>query len=550
MCITKCKPRKLIIAYLSTMRKITMWPLIVSIILLIISNEAANAQIIDSNFVDGIVYVKVQDSSTVVLDPYNNSNVALNLLLTQYQVDSMRQPFPGLSAKLDKTYRIHFRNHAQIDQLVTALEALPFVEYAEKEPIYRTETNPYTPNDIAAQQYYLDKIYARDAWSVSKGSPNIVVAIVDNGVRTTHEDLASALWVNPTPNSGLLDRYPNDVNGWDVADGDNNPNPPSSTTDGDDFVHGTLCAGIAGAKTDNSTGIASIGFNIRIMAVKCTKNSADGNTLTNAYDGVYYAIQAGADVISMSWGGSSGSFITGENIINAGATAGIVMIAAAGNANTDSPYYPAAYNNVIAVASTDQNDTKSSFSNYGSWIDISAPGRNIYTTSAGSNSSYGSASGTSLATPLVAGLAALILSNEPNLTPAQVKTRLQQTSDNIDALNPNYTGQLGAGRINAAKALGTQPTIINGVGDLNAASVGLKLYPNPGVSQIIISIGNGKYIENVMLYNAMGKLVYHPNVDGNGSEVEVSLPNDLPAGFYVWKVKTETGAVSRSWIKN
>lgn len=550
MFITNRSPRKLIIAYISVMREITMWPLVLVAMILIISNKEVDAQIIDSNFVDGVVYVKVKDTSAVVLDPYNNGNVALNLLLTQYQVDSMRQPFPGLNATLDKTYRIHFSSHAQIDQLVTALQALPFVEYAEKEPIYRTETNPYTPNDIASQQYFLDKIYARDAWSVSKGSPNIVVAIVDNGVRTTHEDLSGVLWVNPTPNSGLLDRYPNDVNGWDVADGDNDPNPPGNTADGDDFVHGTLCAGIAGAKTDNGVGIASIGFNIRIMAVKCTKNSADGNTLTNAYDGVYYAIQAGADVISMSWGGSSGSFITGENIINSGVAAGIVMIAAAGNDNTNTPYYPAAYTNVIAVASTDQGDTKSSFSNYGSWIDIAAPGRGIYTTSAGSNSSYVSASGTSMATPLVAGLAALILSNEPGLTPAQLKNRLQQTSDDIDALNPNYNGQLGAGRINAAKALGTQPTIINGVGDLISIEAGLKLYPNPGHHQIVLELGNGSDIEAVTLLDVMGKMVYQQHFLVPLGKLEVELPSELPSGFYVWRLQTSTGTLSRSWIKN
>ncbi len=550
MCITKGSQRKLFYAYIGTMMKTTMWPLMAIMMLLVGSAKIADAQTIDSNYVDGVVYVKVLDSSNVVLAPYNNNNVALNLILQQYAVDTMVQPFPGLNSQLDKTFRVHFSNHAQIDQLIIALQALPFVEYAEKEPIYRTESSPFTPDDIAAQQFYLDKIYARDAWGVSQGSPNIVVAIVDNGLLTTHQDLASVLWVNPTPNTGLLDRYPNDINGWDVADGDNNPNPPGGTTDADPFVHGTLCAGLAGAKSNNGVGIASIGFNIRIMAVKCTKNSAAGNTLTNAYDGVYYAIQAGADVISMSWGGSTGSFLTGESIINSGASAGIVMLAAAGNDNTNSMYYPAAYNNVIAVTSTDANDTKSSFSNYGTWVDIAAPGRGMYTTSAGSNTSYGTASGTSLATPLVAGLAALILSNEPSLSPAQVKARLLQTSDDINALNPNYSGQLGAGRINAARALGTTPTIINGVGDLAAIEVGLQIYPNPGNNNVFIELSNGADIIGITLHDATGKVVLTQNIVGFDSKLHVNMPATIPPGFYIWRIKTESGIVSRSWIKN
>lgn len=511
-------------------------------------NQMANAQLIDSNYVDGVVYVKVLDSSSVVLAPYNNGNVALNLILQQYSVDTMVQPFPGLNSGLDKTYRIHFSNHAQIDQFITALQALPFLDYAEKEPIYRTESTPFTPNDIASQQFYLDKIFAKDAWGVSQGSPNIVVAIVDNGILTTHEDLASALWVNPTPNSGILDRYPNDLNGYDVADGDNDPRPPSGIAASDPFIHGTLCAGLAGAKSNNGIGIASIGFNIRIMAVKCTKSSDAGNTLTSAYDGVYYAIQAGADVISMSWGGSSGSFITGENIINSAHDAGIVLVAAAGNDNMSTLYYPAAYNNVIAVASTDANDAKSSFSNYGTWIDISAPGRGMYSTSGSGNNVYGTASGTSLATPLVAGLAALILSNEANLSPAQVKTRLQQTSDNITALNPTYTGQLGAGRINAARALGAEPTIL-GIGNVSANEIDLKLYPNPGQNSIVIEVAEDVDVTAISLIDIAGKLVYTHTVNPLMDNQQISLVDGIPSGFYIWRIETTNGMVSRSWIK-
>lgn len=507
------------------------------------------AQLIDSNFVDGRIYVKVHDTSSLVLSPYNNADAALNLIIQQYAVDTITQPFPGLDNTLDKTYCIHFSSHAQADQLVAALQLLPFIEYAEKAPIFRISSTPFTPNDLHAQQGYLDQIFARDAWGVSQGNPNIVVAIVDNGMLTTHEDLAPVLWVNPTPNSGLLDRYPNDVNGWDVADNNNNPNPPPGTTDASPFSHGTLCAGLAGAKTNNGVGMASIGFNIRIMPVKCTPNSSDGNTLTNAYDGVYYAIQAGADVISMSWGGSGGPFLTGESIINSATNAGIVLVGAAGNGNVTTPEFPAAYPNVIAVAAVDGNDVKAGYSNYGSWVDISAPGNGLYTTRAGSTSSYGTASGTSIATPLVAGLAALILSEEPGLSPAQVKTRLQQSSDNIDALNPTFVGQLGAGRINAARAMGTEPTIISGTADALALEAGLKLYPNPATSHVTFELPYGVNILEVSLHNLAGQNVMNVSTEQPNNLLKVALNDGLVPGFYIWKIETDGGTLSRSWIK-
>lgn len=510
---------------------------------------SVKAQLVDSSYVDGQVYIKVKDTATMVLAPYNNSDVALNLIMQQYAVDTITQPFPGLDSVLDKTYCVHFGNHNQVDQLITALQLLPYIEYAEKCPIFEALSAPFTPNDLLSQQYYLDKIFARDAWGISQGNANVVVAIVDNGVRTTHQDLAPALWTNPTPNTGLLDRYPNDINGWDVADNDNNPNPPTATSNTSPFGHGTLCAGLAGAKTNNGVGIASIGFNIRIMPVKCTPDANDGSTLTNAYDGVYYAIQAGADVISMSWGGSDGGFVTGENLMKSATNAGIVLVAAAGNSNTNTLYYPAAYPNVIAVAATDANDVKAGFSNYGTWVDVSAPGTGLYTTLAGSNSAYGNASGTSVAAPLVAGLAALLLSNEPNLTPAQVAARLSQTSDNINAQNPAYNGQLGTGRINAARALGATPTVINGVGGGIANEAGLSIYPNPGQNILSVEVARGNNISAISLHNITGQKVYTHAVIPFATVQSISLHPTLQPGFYMWKVETTTGTFLQPWIK-
>jgi PKD repeat protein len=206
-------------------------------------------------------------------------------------------------------------------------------------------------------------------------------------------------------------------------------------------------AGISGAATNNGQGVASIGHNLTILPVKST-NSA--SFVTHGYDGVIYSVAAGADVINMSWGGG-GSSTTAQNIISYAYNEGVVLVAAAGNDNVSSVFYPAGYPEVISVASTTFGDSKSSFSNYGSWIDISAPGSAIYSTVPGGG--YQIKQGTSMASPMVAGLAGLMLSLNPSLSPADIETCILSTADDIDAANPSFIGQLGAGRINAFQAM-------------------------------------------------------------------------------------------------
>ena len=161
----------------------------------------------------------------------------------------------------------------------------------------------------------------------------IVIAIVDDAVLTTHEDILPNLWTNPNeiPNNNIDDDnngYRDDINGWDAADNDNDPNPPSSASSSV-FTHGTHCAGIASAATDNSKGIASIGFNCKIMPVKSSTSNGNAQYIDAGYDGIAYAMAAGADVISMSWGGNNSQ--TAQNIFNQAHNLGITLVAAAGN---------------------------------------------------------------------------------------------------------------------------------------------------------------------------------------------------------------------------
>ncbi|PSR05886.1 MAG: hypothetical protein BRD49_03330 [Bacteroidetes bacterium SW_10_40_5] len=328
----------------------------------------------------------------------------------------------------------------------------------------------YEPNDLQSDQYYLDRVNAKGAWDVAKGNQNVVIAVVDNAVLTSHEDLTNRIWTNEdeTRDDGIdndLNGYTDDKIGYDVADDNNDPNPPSKVKDEGRFSHGTHVAGLTGAHTDNRKGIASLAFNTRIMPVKCSPDTSDGGILTNAYEGVYYAIQNNADVISMSWGGPNMT-VTGSNILQTANNMGIVMIGAAGNDDTDQKYYPAAYEEVIAVGATNKNDQKANYSNFGDWIEVMAPGSNIYSCLAGTQSSYGRRS-------------ALIKADDPGKSNEIIRKQIKQNCDDIDDKNSSYQGQLGAGRINTAKAMNN--TV--GINNFLKNSKPIEVYPNPANDQ-------------------------------------------------------------------
>lgn len=353
-------------------------------------------------------------------------------LADEYKLERVRKPFHfAIDAGVREVYQLFFTEVGKELEFAKDLEQLQVVNYAERVPIMRTTL---TPNDMgpasgSGNQWFLHQIQAEEAWDISTGNTDIKVAIVDDAVLTNHPDL-----------------IPNLLPGYDVADNDNDAMPNTS-----DMSHGTHVAGISAAATNNGIGVASIGFNVKILPVK-SSNSAQ--FVSDAYAGVVWAYQNDADVINMSWGGS-GYSQTGQNIMNNAYNAGCVNVAAAGNDNVSTVFYPSGYDNVISVASTTFGDAKSGFSNYGNWIDISAPGSSILSTYIGSNFSatYASIQGTSMASPLVAGLCALVKSVNPAMTQTQIENCVLSTADNINGANSNYIGQLGAGRINAYQAV-------------------------------------------------------------------------------------------------
>lgn len=350
-------------------------------------------------------------------------------MIAEYGIESIsRILYYHPDPKLNHTYQINFSKLDLIDELVKDIDKFSFVEYAEKKELH---VKFLTPNDLGANSttgtgmWHLYKMQAQQAWDLSTGSSSVVVAVTDDAIKTTHPDLAGKF-----------------VPGNDASDQNSTDPNPCGANDGN---HGTHVAGTVGANTNNGTGVASIGFDVSIMPVKIGRCS-DG-ALTAGYEGLAWAANNGADVINMSWGGG-GSSTFGQNVCNTAFNQGSILVAAAGNDGTTSQLYPAAYNNVIAVASTTTSDARSSFSQYGTWIDISAPGSAIRSTIASGNS-YDRYQGTSMASPNVSGLLGLMKSYAPNATNNDLINCLYSSADPVTS----NAGQMGAGRINAFAAL-------------------------------------------------------------------------------------------------
>ncbi|HIF14110.1 MAG TPA: hypothetical protein EYQ86_01730, partial [Bacteroidetes bacterium] len=401
---------------------------IFNITILLILINVTYAQQANSSFHDGKVWFKIKDEVVLkkkeCIKGFNEQSETSTLVSCLMELSVMENTLSSLgiinlkhfssqklSPELSRTYELQVPSGTKLDELIRKLILDPAVEYAEKIPVNKKHYSPNDPSYGPGNQWYLYQIDAEQAWNYSQGSSNVVVAIVDDAVDIDHPDISGVLWTNSgeIANNGYDDDnngYVDDVNGADVVNVNGNPRPSTPTSN---YDHGTHVAGCAAAASDNNTGIASIGFGISIMSLRCSDNSG---LLSNTYDGVLYAIENGADVINMSYGSNHYSN-TSQNLFNWANQNGIVLIASAGNDGSSSPQYPAAYNHVISVAATNGNDAKASFSNYDNgsgWVDLAAPGTSIYSTLPTGSGSYGYKQGTSMSGPIVAGLVGLMLS--------------------------------------------------------------------------------------------------------------------------------------------
>lgn len=280
------------------------------------------------------------------------------------------------------------------------------------------------PNDTLYSEYQwnLPKIDTESGWNVTKGSDDIVVAVIDTGVQSDHPDLKGRL-----------------VQGVNIVD-------PSSPPE-DDVGHGTHVAGIISASVNNGEGVAGMTWYTKIMPVKALDSSGAGSTYSVA-EGILWATDHGADVINMSLG----NYATAEFLHDALKYAydhGVVLVAASGNDNTDRPGFPAAYEEVLAVAATDPDNSRAEYSNYGDYIDIAAPGTSIPSTYPGSR--YAALSGTSMASPHVSALASLVRAANPKLTNAEVMDVIRKTAVDLGAQGQDK--EFGYGQIDVVAAL-------------------------------------------------------------------------------------------------
>lgn len=342
---------------------------------------------------------------------------------------------------LSEIYLLTFDKNEDISKIIKELKKENDVIYAEPNGIVKAQSTTPNDTDYASKQWGIQKINMEQAWDLTQGNNSTIVAVVDSGVDYNHEDLTGKI-----------------ILGYDYINSDADPM--------DDNGHGTHIAGIIGALTNNSKGIAGINWNTKILAVKAL-NAAGTGPISVVSDAIVYAADNNASVINLSLGDYT-DYSTLKAAVDYAAAKGCILIAAAGNENTDDLLYPAAYSNVLAVAATDSNDQRSvwggSASNYGTWVDISAPGTDIYSTwlsTVTPYTSYHYSDGTSMASPIIAGVASLLLTVNPTWSYSQVFNRLKETATNIDSLNPSYVGKLGSGRVDAQYALSLPYAVIN-----------------------------------------------------------------------------------------
>ncbi|MBN2171800.1 MAG: S8 family serine peptidase [Candidatus Krumholzibacteriota bacterium] len=356
-----------------------------------------------------------------------------------------------------------------------------------------------TPNDpMLSNQWFITSASAGiglpQAWDVTQGAADVVVAILDTGVDWSHPDLSASMWTNPgeVAGNGVDDDangYVDDIHGWDCGLGDGDPRPEPYHEGGIDVgFHGTHCAGIASATTNNGVGVAGAGWNCRIMGLKITAGDLFSlSAITVGYD---YAMIAGADVISMSFGGPISELEFMQALVNDATAAGIVCVAAAGNNNDSTPQYPAALDNVISVGATNSANQRASFSTYGTWVDLAAPGEHIWSCVQSNYEwdfltallfflSYGwdwtnpymYADGTSMACPLVAGVCGLVRSAAPWMDAVHIAQHLIETGDDVA-----YDQPLGR-KVNAYRAVTQGTTAVPGAAPASPRIAGI--WPNP-----------------------------------------------------------------------
>jgi subtilisin family serine protease len=419
-------------------------------LLLLIVATLVFAQKPSKQFADGELLVKFKRSANSASVAETTGKLGANLLETLGDLGWVRIKLP---------------ENLSVEQAISEYENFSEIEAVQPNYYYHLLATPNDTQYAASGMYGLTKISAPSAWDLTTGSPTVVVADIDTGLRYTHEDIAANAWTNPGEinGNGVDDDgngFVDDVYGYDFFYNDSNPYDDAGG-------HGTHTAGTIGAVGNNARGVVGVNWNVKLMAIKIySPNGTDSTSamLVNAYNYVRLMKNRGVNirVTNNSYGDcgeACGYDQATKDALDEMGNAGILNVFAAGNngRNIDvTPLYPASYTSpsILSVASSTSTDTRSGFSNFGvTSVDIAAPGSSVLSTYNGSDASYATLSGTSMATPHAAGAAALLSSYNPNLSPASLKATLMNTVDVLSQWNGVVKS---GGRLNIANALQNQ----------------------------------------------------------------------------------------------
>ncbi len=461
-----------------------VWPILLGLVIA----TSVWAGVPNRDYVDGVLLVRFADDVEILSSTDGSMTVGdatIDHLLKRFNVKSW-EPFFGPYIIQNEEYRYQTRNDIKFwfpegsdMELITAeFMQSEFIAYACPDLLFRWSYEPDDPS--YASQWWLRSIDAPDIWDYTKGEATILVVPIDSGVDFNHPDLIDNIWVNPGEDlddnhypvdtlmgftdlpgtSGDWDQLDNDGNGfindyigWDWVNGasDAHPNEDGSTPDNNPMDFGGHGTGVSAAMAevgDNGIGGAGVAYNCKIMATRCGYSDRDNNGYTQlsaAAAGLAYAVDNGATIANMSFGGYSQTTFMDNACQNAWNN-GMLLFGAAGNEAVSNMSYPANYDNVISVAAVDNNGARSYFSNWGNWVDIAAPGESCFT--AWFDDTYDTWQGTSVASPIAAGVGALVAGWYPNATNSEWANYVINTTTELSTDHP-----VGSGQVNAYNAV-------------------------------------------------------------------------------------------------
>ncbi|MFW6020440.1 MAG: S8 family peptidase, partial [Bacteroidales bacterium] len=406
---------------------------------------------------------------------------------------------------LSRIYEFTFEQNTNLEfarELLYRSGYFDYVEFIYPPELLKGKIYPSDPQ--IADQYYLNNINAYRAWGIETGDSSLIIGLSDTGTDTDHPDLINKIAYNYNDTIDGIDNdndgYVDNFRGWDLAEGNNNTNVNK-------LGHGVHISGLLGAEADNNEGIAGLAHNIPFLPVKIDD---EYGKLTMSYESIVYAADQGCSVINCSWGGLIGAGAYGQDIINyATYNKDALVVAAAGNSNSDEKYFPAGYNNVISVAATNNKDYKWAGSTYHHSVDLAAPGESVRST--WNNSNYVNMSGTSTASPMVAATAGLVRSQFPNLNALQAGEQIRSSTRNVyqNPVMTQFNDKLGTGILDMYQAVKDISNSVVRFSDINWSHQNI----NPGVYDTILISGKFKnYLNETPLNSKVILRCEHPSV--------------------------------------